>query len=131
MIYSGVCKRKDELYVNVQKLPCKWRLPGRLEDGSAKTHHFPSTPKEHYRRIYFQALDSAMSCMKDRFDQPDFRKVCSFYTGDIDKYRLEPQLPFLLPIAIAFKFDLKNFTVYYLITCSKDLTIQEKLQCRS
>ena len=62
-----------------------------------------------------------MNCIKERFDQPGFRKyvvlqemflnelrgACSIYSGDIDKYSLEAQLP--------VKFELKKFAVSDLI----------------
>eukprot|EP00112_Aurelia_sp_Birch-Aquarium-sp1_P015994 Seg3588.3 transcript_id=Seg3588.3/GoldUCD/mRNA.D3Y31 product="Zinc finger MYM-type protein 1" protein_id=Seg3588.3/GoldUCD/D3Y31 len=73
LFWERVCKRKDELNVNDPKLPRKRRLPRRLEDGSAETHHFPSTPKDHYRQIYFQALDAAINCIKERFETSRFQ----------------------------------------------------------
>ena len=142
LFWERVCKRKDELNVNDPKLPRKRRLPRRLDDGSAETHNFPSTAIDHYFQIYFQAFDATMNCIKERFDQSDFRKyivlqemslkaikdqpwenelreVYSIYSGDIDKYSLEAQLPLLQPSAIALKFELKKFTVSDLIKLSR------------
>ena len=77
LFWEMVLRRKQYLDVDDPILPRKRRLPRRLEDGNAETRHFPSTPKDHYRQIYLQALDTVTSCIKRRFDQPDFRKyVC-------------------------------------------------------
>ena len=77
--------------------------------GSTETHHFHSTPKHHYRQIYFQTIDAATNCIKERFDQLDYchyavlqelflnaikdqpwenevKEVCSTYGDDIDWY---------------------------------------------
>ncbi len=90
-----------------------------------------------------------MSCIKNRFDQPDLRKyvvlqeiflkaikdqpwddelreVCSFDIGDTTistkaQLPLEPQLPLLLPTTNLFKFDLKNVTVYDLLKLLQEL----------
>ena len=69
LFWERVCKRKDELNVSDPKLPRKRRLPRTIEDGIAGTYHFPSTPKDYYRQIYFQAIDAATNCIKQRFDQ--------------------------------------------------------------
>ena len=131
-------KRKEELNVQDPKLPRQKKLPQKLDDGNAETYHFPSTPKDHYRQIYFEALDAATNCIKEISDQPDFqnyvllqevflksikgqpcenevREVCSIYSGDVDKYRFERQLPLLPPIATALEFELTKFTIYDLV----------------
>ena len=74
LFWECVLKRKEELNVQDPKLPRQKKLPRKLDDGNAETYHFPSTSKDHYRKIYFQALDAATNCIKERFDQPDFRK---------------------------------------------------------
>ena len=150
LFWERVCKRKDELNVSDPKLPRKRRLPRTIEDGIAGTYHFPSTPKDYYRQIYFQAIDAATNCIKQRSDQPDFkryvvlqemflkvikdqswenelREVCSIYSGDIDKCSLEAQLPLLLATAVALKFDLKKFTVYDLIKLFQELDHSRKV----
>ena len=38
------------------------------EVGEQDTHHFPETPKDHYRRIYFNAIDTVTKCIATRFD---------------------------------------------------------------
>ena len=44
-----------------------------MEVGDAQSsRHFPSCAEDHYRTIYFEAIDILTSCLKDRFAQPDF-----------------------------------------------------------
>ena len=38
----------------------------------AEAHH-PSNPKEHYRQMYFEVLDSIITVIEDRFDQKSFQ----------------------------------------------------------
>ena len=38
----------------------------------AEAHH-PSNPKEHYRQMYFEVLDSVITVIEDRFDQKSFQ----------------------------------------------------------
>ena len=45
--------------------------PRHLEIGSSESDH-PSSPKEYYRRIYYEALDLAVNCIKNRFDQSGY-----------------------------------------------------------
>lgn len=143
-------KRKEKLNIEDAKLPRKKKVPRKLDDGNAETHYFPSTPKEHYRKIYFKALDIATNCIRERFNQPDFRKyvhlqemflkaikgqpcenevrkVCSLYCGDVDRYRLEAQLPLLRPTASALEFELTKFTIYDLIKLFEGLYYSRKV----
>ena len=35
--------------------------------------HYPQNPYEHYKPIYYEALNSFVNAIKDRFDQPTFK----------------------------------------------------------
>ena len=52
-------------------LPRKRRAPARIEVGSGQPT-FPETPKDHYRRIYFEAIDLIVNAIEQRFSQPSF-----------------------------------------------------------
>ena len=54
------------------KLPRKRKAPVRHEFGEQDTHHFPETPKDHYKRIYFNAMDTVTQCIATRFEQEGF-----------------------------------------------------------
>ena len=99
------------------KLPRKRKAPRHLEIGSSESEH-PSSPKEYYKRIYYEALDLAVNCIKSRFDQPGyamyknleallvtaangkdyedcFKLVTDFYGTDLSQSRLRTQLDIL------------------------------------
>lgn len=50
-------------------LPRKKKAPRRIEIGEG-TGDFQTTVADHYRAIYFEAMDSVIQCIDDRFDQP-------------------------------------------------------------
>ena len=95
-------------------MPRKRKTPWRYDDGRS-AGEFPSTPKAHYKGIYFETLDLLITCIKDCFDQPGFHiyqsfetllikgskqqkfdreldAVCSLYRDDFDKELLCSQL---------------------------------------
>ena len=107
-------------------------------------------PKDHYCQIYFETLDTVLASIKERFDQPDFRKyqslqelflkavkgqpwneeikeVCSIYGDDLDKYRLEAQLPLLKPTANSMNYELQKFTVHDLIRFLQGLSYSRNI----
>ena len=59
------------LHVKDSALPRARKRPLRYEDGTGEAYH-PSTPKNHYRQIYFQCLDGAIMTVDNRFNQKDF-----------------------------------------------------------
>ena len=97
-------------------LPRKRKTPKRLnEAGNLGTEYFHSSPIGLYRQLYFEALDSAISCITDRMDQPGykihspleqllvrsctsedfedvFQTVCAFYKDDFHPADLRSQL---------------------------------------
>ena len=66
-LWQRICSSLEQL--DVEK-PCCSKAPCRLGDGSAPTFH--GTVEEHYRVVYFEALDLITSCIIDRFDQPGY-----------------------------------------------------------
>ena len=89
-------------------------MPRRLEPGCAEAD-YPASPLDHYRRIYFVALDLIVSSIKSRFEQPgyqnyrhlqdlllnvarhreyrpDFDFVTQFYGNDLSPALLDAQL---------------------------------------
>ena len=76
---------------------------------------------------YVVLQEMFLKVIKDQSWENELREVCSIYSGDIDKYSLEAQLPLLLPTAVALKFDLKKFTVYDLIKLFQELDYSRKV----
>ena len=91
-----------------------------------------------------------IASIKERFHQPDFHKhqslqelflkavkgqpwdeeieeVCSIYGDDLEKYRLEAQLPLLNPTADLMDYELQKFTVHDLIKFLQGLSISRKI----
>ena len=92
-------------------------MPRRFETGCAAAE-FPATVKDHFRRIYFEALDLLVQAIADRFDQPGYRTysslqalflkatkkedfseelktVCTLYGSDLHAANLRSQLEIL------------------------------------
>ena len=74
--YDLFWKRVDikvkELNVEEPQLPRQRKAPKRYDDGLS-TGYFHDSTKEHYKQIYYEALDYIISCVEDRFDQPGYR----------------------------------------------------------
>lgn len=106
-----------EVGVNEPTLPRQKKAPSRFEN-SSDGHYFPTDVKEHYRTIYFLAIDTLTACLQDRFDQSDFNMYakleqvllksakseccqeeledcCRFYGSDFDANTLGTQLHIL------------------------------------
>ncbi|KAK3747959.1 hypothetical protein QZH41_007083, partial [Actinostola sp. cb2023] len=121
LFWARVLQRKSEVDgVEEPQLPRKRRASARREVGDSGTHYFPSTAKEHFRHVYFEAIDATTACcIRARFNQKDFKiyqriqelllkavagedhsedlaKVMAVYGDtDLQQYNLEPQLSFL------------------------------------
>ncbi len=104
-------KRTD---TNEPLLPRKRKAPRRLEIGDGECY-FSATVEDHYRQIYFEALDLAVTSIQDRFDQPsyvmyknleqlfvkaankcdysvEFQEVITMYGDDFNESELSTQL---------------------------------------
>ena len=53
-------------------LPRKRKMPKRFEQGMGEAS-FHTTAKDLYRQAYFEAIDLAVSSIKDRFEQPGYK----------------------------------------------------------
>ena len=72
LFWQKVTKRAATLNVDSPSLPRRKKVPRRLEVGSTDGD-FPTTPKDYYRPIYFQALDLITTCINDRFNQTGYQ----------------------------------------------------------
>lgn len=115
LFWLFVEQKKLSVEVSSPELPRKRKAPERFEVGQGQSD-FPCSPKEHYRRIYYQALDMARETIRGRFEQkgflmlrkledllllprkPEFQydrtleEVAEFYGSDFNKARLDVQL---------------------------------------
>lgn len=72
LFWLKVTKQADDLHLPEPQLPRRRKVPRRFAVGDAEPEH-PATPHDHYKRIYFEALDLIINCIKSRFDQPGYR----------------------------------------------------------
>ena len=59
--------KAEELGVSEPQLPQQRKVPSRYESGTV-SGDFPSTPKTHFKPIYFETIDLITNCIQDRFD---------------------------------------------------------------
>ncbi|XP_076359091.1 zinc finger MYM-type protein 1-like [Tachypleus tridentatus] len=71
-IYEEVHRKAMKLNISEPQMPRQKREPKRFEVGTGEPS-FPSSPKEFYRRQYFEVLDLAINAINRRFDQPVFQ----------------------------------------------------------
>ena len=71
-LFWNLVKRKSQsLNIEAPKLPRQRKRPARYEYGHASAE-FTSEPKDHYKRIYYEALDLIIMSITERFDQPGY-----------------------------------------------------------
>lgn len=66
-----VTKSKKHPSISEPALPRKKPAPSRFEIGKGPPW-YPTTPQEHYRRVYFEAIDLMVNAIDNRFNQPSF-----------------------------------------------------------
>ena len=71
--WTKITRMAEALEIPESHLPHQKKVPSLLDYGSADTD-FPAVPVDHYRRIYFEALDLITTCITSRFDQPGLRR---------------------------------------------------------
>ena len=103
----------SQLDVEEPTLPRKRKMPKRFDE--VAFHHFYETPKDLYRRTYFEAYDNVIQGIKKRFQQKDFliyrniqdiflnaiigkdsaqqlKVVCDVFKNDLNSSNLQVQL---------------------------------------
>lgn len=70
---------KRSVDVNEPALPCRSKAPCRYEIGMS-CGHFPASIEDHYRPLYFEAIDTLVQCIAKRFDQPGFKVYSNLVT---------------------------------------------------
>jgi hypothetical protein len=72
MFWSKTVKLAASAGVGQPTLPRRRGTPARLDPGNQGTAYYPEDVLEHYRSIYYEAIDVLVTTLKDRFDQKDF-----------------------------------------------------------
>ena len=148
LFWARILQRKTTEIQTIEdhKLPRKRKAcTVRYEFGEQDTHHFPETPKDHYRRIYFNAIDTVTQYITARLEQEGFKfyvniqellltsfasepcdtelaEVLKMYSEDLDSFKLNGQLLLLPQTAESMGFDLTSgFDVNDLVTFLQSL----------
>ena len=119
LLWDAVVAKATQLGADDPKLPRRRNAPKTMMNdyfgyGEGEATH-PETPQDMYRKHYYEALDLVINCIKDRFDQKDYKvyatlqdvllkavkkesfdaeldAVPSFYASDFDPSLLKTQL---------------------------------------
>lgn len=97
LFWKKVTSSAGDLPIDEPTLPRRRKLPRRFDDGCAPTFHV--TVEDHYRVIYFEALDLITSRIDDRFNQPGYQtyaKVESLLLKAAAAQEYEEELEFVL-----------------------------------
>ena len=60
--WGATIKKAKEFNTEERTLPKKEKRPMRYEDGQSEGH-FPTSPKEYYQKVYYEALDLIVQCI--------------------------------------------------------------------
>ena len=107
------------------------KVPKRLDDGTA-AHEYPATAEDHFKQIYYEALDLIISCITDRFDQPGYRiynKVQDLILKAAKQQDYQTELDFIIDY-YGDDFDaalLKTHLEFSLLTCCLKVRMQHCL----
>ena len=152
LFWERVLKWQSQLGVADAKLPRKRKVPDYFHrtHNPQETYHFHDSPKAFYRQLFFEAFDLVIGCIKQRFDQPDFKiyvdlqesllksikgeswennlhSVCQFYNQDVNESLAKTQIALLPGIATSLGYDQKCFTIADLISFLKSLEHSQRI----
>lgn len=151
LFYEKVLLYQKKLGINPPALSRKRRVPQHLEFGTSSGDH-PLSVEDHYRVIYYEALDLFIQGITNRFEQPgylihqnleelllktctgcdyetelDF--VCEFYKDDVTKLQLQAQLPLLNAIMMEkHKDDTTKLTIRDIITGVQEISEEQQIR---
>ena len=74
LFWDYVEQRRALVDVSSPTLPRRRKVPRRLEVGESEGE-YPTTVKDHYRRIYFAAIDHITAAIDNRFQQKGFNML--------------------------------------------------------
>ncbi len=94
--WQKIKKEAEEIGIDEPRLLRKRRAPQRFDDHSS-TGNYHSSPEDHYRAIYFEALDATTSCIQNRLlirgdTGSENDDLFDLYHDDFNRSILEAQL---------------------------------------
>ena len=72
LFWNNMKQFAEKCKINEPHLPRRKNIPNRYMIGKAPGEH-PENVEEKYRRKYFAALDSVITCIKEQFEQKDYK----------------------------------------------------------
>ena len=100
-------KKASAFDVSKPTLPRKRKALQRYEIGTGESH-FPEGVEECYRQIYFEVLDLAITCVKERFDQ---RGYCTYQVTESLLLKAVRSEDFTAELKFASSFYVDDFLV--------------------
>ena len=114
LLWQNIEKMRVQFDIDEPLLPRKRKVSQRFETGIALAE-FATSPKDEYRRVFFECFDLAVMSIRSRFDQNGFKTfsnveqllfkarkgqnyeeeldfVCNFFTNDFNKIELAAEL---------------------------------------
>ena len=83
-----------DIDVDEPQLPRRRKAPKRYEDGST-SGDFHGTPKAFYRQLYYEAIDSIVNTLENRFHQPGYQIYCKLLVKASTKEDFQALLDFI------------------------------------
>ena len=71
--WADLDKKREACDIDIPAPPRRRKPPARYAIGDAPAH-FPESVEDHFRAIYFEAVDTVTGCIKQRFDQPGYKQ---------------------------------------------------------
>lgn len=75
LLWRKISALQEKHQVYDAELPRRRKAPRRFEVGTGQGTH-PASVQDYFRAEYFQTIDSALACIKQRFDQPGYQTYC-------------------------------------------------------
>ena len=141
LLYQRVLLDQQRFDISPPSLPRKRHPPRQLQIGSTDGDYHTS-PEDHYKMLYYEALYLVTEAIMERFNQPGYKVyrnledlilktcreqqceeeldfVCNFYESDLVRHQLHAQLPLLLAlIKEAQKSGERELTIQVKILCN-------------
>lgn len=111
VIWENAEKKSKLLDLTSPQLPRRRFVPKRLDDNSS-TAHFPSSPKEKYRRIYYSAIDQIVMSITERFDSETYKKLAKMEDYATNKCQLNDIKEYLCGKDGSYDFDLERLELH-------------------
>lgn len=84
LFWQYIESRRSVVDVSPPELPRRRKVPRQYEVGETPLE-YPASPKDHFRRMYFEGIDLIIAAIKSRFDQQGFRVLQKLEVALLEK----------------------------------------------